>query len=462
MSQDSPRPSVPLAASPAVRRSLGGVLGAALASGLLLLACGRASTPASAPAPAPETALAPRESDGKAGDPEPMVRSAAPFTNAEQAFQTVRETLRRRYHREVTDDELYRAAVAGMLQNIEPQLAPYNKLLSPEEVRGLTEDLKGEFVGVGVAIRFDEPSGISDVVNIIPGSPAERAGVRDGDKILTVAGKSYKGKTLRDVVADIRGPVGETVALSILRGTEVRTFTIKRERLTYETVTSVMLPGDVGYLLIRQFSETTPKAVRAGLQELLGKHARALLIDLRDNQGGLFEQAASTASLLLKRGTTLAKVRRRGEPERLVTSEGSDTGAGGDLTVPVALLIDGETASSAEMLAGALREATGALLVGGRTRGKGSVQTVEDLPNNYAIKFTTGEFLLPSGQRIEGAGLVPDVEVALPVPDGSTYGQQLSRVQRLASATERLAQDVQLRAAYNMVRFRIQPERSPR
>ncbi|MFO0578322.1 MAG: S41 family peptidase [Polyangia bacterium] len=451
-----------------MRRSLGGALGTALASSLLLLACGRstapATPPASAPAPASETALAPHESEGKAADPEPMVRSAAPFTNAEQAFQTVRETLRRRYHREVTDDELYRAAVAGMLQNLEPQLAPYNKLLSPEEVRGLTEDLKGEFVGVGVAIRFDEPSGTSDVVNVIPGSPAERAGVRDGDKILTVAGKSYKGKTLRDVVADIRGPVGETVALSILRGTEVRTFTIKRERLTYETVTSMMLPGDVGYLLIRQFSETTPKAVRAGLQELLGKRARALLVDLRDNQGGLFEQAASTASLLLKRGTTLAKVRRRGEPERLVTSEGSDadSGGGGDLTVPVALLIDGETASSAEMLAGALREATGALLVGGRTRGKGSVQTVEDLPNHYAIKFTTGEFLLPSGQRIEGAGLVPDVEVTLPVPDGSTYGQQLSRVQRLGSATERLAQDVQLRAAYNMVRFRIQPERSPR
>jgi carboxyl-terminal processing protease len=452
--------SSPLSVSPAVRWSLGGALGTALASGLLLLACGR---PATTPH-APETALAPAES--KAAEPDPMVRSAAPFTHAEQAFQTVRETLRRRYHREVTDEELYRAAVAGMLQNIEPQLAPYNKLLSPEEVRGLNEDLRGEFVGVGVAIKFDEPSGISDVVNVIPGSPAERSGVHDGDKILTVGGKSYKGKTLRDVVADIRGPVGETVTLSILRGTEVKTFSIKRERLTYETVSSMILPGDVGYLLIRQFSETTPKAVRAGLQELLTKRARALIIDLRDNQGGLFEQAASTASLLLKRGTTLAKVRRRGEPERLVTSEGSDPGAGasqgGDLTVPVALLVDGETASSAEMLAGALREATGALLVGGRTRGKGSVQTVEDLPNNYAIKFTTGEFLLPSGQRIEGAGLVPDVEVTLPVPDGSTYEQQLVRVQRLPAASERLAQDVQLRAAYNMVRFRIQPERSAR
>lgn len=425
---------------------------ALLACGLVLPSCDRA-----APLPA-ETALAPRDAEPKTAEPEAAVRSAAPFQNAEQAFQSVRETLRRRYHREVTDDELYRAAVAGMLQHIEPQLAPYNKLLSPEEVRALNEDLRGEFIGVGVAIKFDDASGTSDVVNIIPGSPAERAGVHDGDKILTVAGKSYKGKTLRDVVADIRGPVGEVVTLSVLRGTEVKTFSIRRERLTYETVTSVLLPGDVGYLLIRQFSEKTPQAVRVAVQELLGKRARALILDLRDNQGGLFEQAASTASLLLKRGTTLAKVHRRGEAERIVQSEGS----GAEVTVPLALLIDGETASSAEMLAGALREATGALLVGGRTRGKGSVQTVEELPNRYAIKFTTGEFLLPSGQRIEGTGLTPDVEVTLAVPEGSTYEQQLVRVQRLPSASERLAQDVQLRAAYNMIRFRIQPERTTR
>lgn len=434
-------------------------LGAAVVCGLLLPACDRSAPGApSAGAPAQDTALAPpREGDSKTAEPE-VARSATPFTNAEQTFRSVRDMLRQRYHREVTDDELYRAAVAGMLQHIEPQLAPYNKLLSPEEVRSLNEDLRGEYVGVGVAIKFEDSSGISDVVNIIPGSPAERAGVRDGDKILTVAGKSYKGKTLRDVVSDIRGPVGEAVTLSILRGTEVKTFSIRRERLTYETVTTVLLPGDVGYLLIRQFSEKTPQAVRAGVQELVGKRARALILDLRDNQGGLFEQAATTASLLLKRGTTLAKVHRRGEAERVVTSEGT----GPELGLPLALLIDGETASSAEMLAGALREATGALLVGGKTRGKGSVQTVEELPNRYAIKFTTGEFLLPSGQRIEGAGLTPDVEVALPVPDGSNYEQQLVRVQRLPSASERLAQDVQLRAAYNMVRFRIQPERSPR
>lgn len=436
-------------------------LGAAVVCGLLIPGCDRSApaVPGGPGAPAQDTAFAPpREGESKSQEPETSARSATPFANAEQTFQSVRNTLRSRYHREVTDDELYRAAVAGMLQHIEPQLAPYNKLLSPEEVRALNEDLRGEYVGVGVAIKFEDSSGISDVVNIIPGSPAERAGVRDGDKILTVAGKSYKGKTLRDVVSDIRGPVGEAVTLSVLRGTEVKTFSIRRERLTYETVTTVLLPGDVGYLLIRQFSEKTPQAVRAGVQELVGKHARAIILDLRDNQGGLFEQAATTASLLLKRGTTLAKVHRRGEAERVVTSEGT----GPELGLPLALLIDGETASSAEMLAGALREATGALLVGGKTRGKGSVQAVEELPNRYAIKFTTGEFLLPSGQRIEGAGLTPDVEVALPVPDGSTYEQQLVRVQRLPSASERLAQDVQLRAAYNMVRFRIQPERSPR
>jgi carboxyl-terminal processing protease len=330
-------------------------------------------------------------------------------------------TLREKYYRDgLSEDELYRAAVAGMLQHIEPQMAAWNKLLPPEEMHELTADLKGEIVGIGVEIKFDPDSGISDVLGLVPGSPAERAGLREGDKLLTVAGKFYRGKTLRDVVADIRGLAGETVRLTVLRGAEVLAFAVRRERVVYDVVGTLLLPGEVGYLRIAQFTEGTPAAVQAALQELVAKHVQALIIDLRGNQGGLFDKAVATAELFLKKGTPIVKIRRRNEP---VT----------------ALLANPKAPPPALPIA----------------FGKGSVQEVEDLPNRYGIKYTASLFLLPSGAPLEGVGLTPDVEVVLPVPEGTSYDQKLSRILRQQNPELRLAADVPLRAAANVIRLRI-------
>ena len=419
--------------------------------------CDRAApTPATEPA-----AITASATPGDGANPTPSAvagaatdgaRPAEPFTGGAQVFRSVMDTLRAKYYRDgLSEDELYRAAVAGMLQHVEPQMAAWNKLLPPEEMHELTADLKGEIVGIGVEIKFDQDSGISDVLGIIPGSPAERAGLREGDKLLTVAGKFYRGKTLRDVVADIRGLAGETVRLTVLRGAEVLSFAARRERVIYDLVTTLQLPGEVGYLRISQFTEGTPAAVQTAVQELIGKHAQALIIDLRGNQGGLFDKAVATAELFLKKGTPIVKMRRRNEPVTAILANPKSPPP----TLPIALLVDGETASGGELLAAALHEGIGAQLFGQKTFGKGSVQEVEDLPNRYGIKYTASLFLLPSGGTLEGLGLTPDVEVTLPVPEGTSYEQKLSRVQRQQNPELRLIADVPLRAAVNVIRLRI-------
>jgi carboxyl-terminal processing protease len=424
------------------------VVGGLCAAGLIGCDHAPPAAPGSEAAPlaiAPAAAAAPAGSEGGA-------HASEPFTGGAQVFRSVMDTLRSKYYREnISEDELYRAAVAGMLQHLEPQMAAWNKLLPPAEMRELTADLRGEIVGIGVEIKFDPDSGISDVLGIVPGSPAERAGLREGDKLLTVGGKFYRGKTLRDVVADIRGQAGETVRLTVLRGAEVLPFAVRRERVVYDVVATVMLPGEVGYLRIGQFTDGTPGLVSAALQELSGKRAKALVLDLRANQGGLFDKAVATAELFLPKGTPIVKVRRRSEQAQTLYANPKAPPP----SIPIVLLVDGGTASGGELVAAALHEGAGAQLFGQKTFGKGSVQEVEDLPNHYGIKYTASLFLLPSGAPLEGVGLTPDVEVMLPVPEGGSYERQLSRVQRLPSIEQRLSADVPLRAAVNVVRLRI-------
>lgn len=410
----------------------------------------QASEPASnAPS---ASSLASTGSAGPASPTDLATLSSVPFLGGEQAFRAVKDTLRSKYYRAgLTEEELYRAATAGMLQLLEPQLSAWNKLMSPEELRELQADMQGSIVGIGVEIRFDADSGISDVLSVIPGSPAERAGMRDGDKILTVGGKLYKGKSLRDVVGDLRGKPGEVVSLTALRGADVLTLSIRRERVAYDLVQPIVFPDGIGYLFIRQFTEGTPAAIEQALRDLAQKQTRALVVDLRGNQGGLFEKAIATAELFLPKGTPVTKLRHRGGQIETIAAQKS----GDKVKWPLALLVDRETASSAELLAGALHDGAGAHLVGARTYGKGTVQRLEELPNGYAYKFTASHFLLPRGDVIEGQGLMPDIEVALSVPDGRTYERQLSRVLHTSDLQERLRLDAPLRAAAHVLRLTL-------
>lgn len=432
-------------------------LGIALSASVL--ACGQADAPekpiavaVSMPVNPSQSGVAPEitAAESKAREE----RTTGPFEGADddvplekfgdgaRAFAAVKDTLLRSYYADgIDEDALYRAATAGMLEKLDPKMKKWNRLLPPREVTELRNDLKGEVVGVGVIIKFDGNSGYSDVLGALPNSPAEKAGLTLGDKVITVNGKLYKGMRMKDVVTDIRGKAGDPVKLSILREGKLLDVTILRARVAYDQPTSTMLPEAVGYLSIPAFTDKTPGAVRAALEDLERKGAKALVVDVRTCPGGGFDRAIDTTALFLPEGTPIVTLRRRSAAqEEKHVAKGKPV----LVDVPIALLVDAKTSSGGEILAAALQEGRRARVVGDRTMGKWSVQSVDDLPNGFAFKYTVSLFFTPTGKTYDRTGLSPDVRVTL---DDETR----ARAAAAPRIEDRLALDTQLRTASELL-----------
>jgi len=395
-----------------------------------------ASVAQAAPAPASGAPAAPATKD----DDDDLVIPPEKFADPEKAFQTAMAAIKSKYYAAgLTDEDLYRAAVRGMVKDIDPAMRRWNKLLSPHEYTELTSDLEGQIVGIGVQVKFDAPTGHIAVQGTIAGSPAEKAGLHATDTILSVNGKLFKGKSMIDAVNEIRGKAGEPVTLSVLRDDKILPFTITRATVSFDPVTHAMIDG-VGYVSMQTFSSRTAPAVKAALDDFAANHARALAVDLRENMGGSFDEAIRVAELFLPAGAPIVTLQRRDGKTETLTSKGSPELA----AVPVVVLVDHGTASSGELLAGALSEQRHAKTVGVRTYGKWSVQNLEELGNGYAIKFTTALFHTPSGKSYEGTGFAPDVEV-----DESE--DTVERSMLLTDPRERVAVDPQLKTALSLL-----------
>ena len=387
---------------------------------------------------------------------EPEVASAMPpepFGDGARSFAAVKDMLLKRYFAEgATEDDLYRAATQGMLEGIDPKRRKWNKLLGPSEVLAIHSDLKGEIIGVGAKIHFESETGYTDVEGVVPGSPAERAGIVAGDRILTVNGKFYKGLSATDVLNAIRGKAGDVVTLTLLRADKVLTFAIKRELVTYDPVSSMALPSGqaatgsaapptVGYARVRSFTAKTAPSLRAVLEGFAAKGASALVVDLRDNQGGGFDDAVACVELLVPAGAPIVRLKKRDEAEETIASKGAPILP----DVPLVVLVDHGTSSGAELMAGVLREQRKATVVGSRTFGKWSVQHLEELPNGYAIKFTASLFKTPAGESYDGVGLEPDVEV-------DVDAKQSDKLHAITDPDRRIAADAPLRSALGLLR----------
>ena len=374
-------------------------------------------------------------------DEEDYAVPSAPFTDAQRNFDEVKKTLLSGYYDpSITEEALYRAAVAGMLERVDPAMRKWNKLLSPDDLAELQRDLQGEIVGVGVKISFDPATGYVDVLGAIPGSPAEKAGLAAPDKIVTVDGKLYKGLTLRDVVFDIRGKAGDTVKLSVLRGDKLVVVPVVREKVVFDMVSELVVDGDVGYVRIPAFNARTPDGLAAVLSDLVAKKVRGAVVDLRGCPGGSFDDAVAAASEMLPAGAVVANLKKRASTEA-VTSKRAPVMTG----IPLAVLVDHASSSSAELVAAALQEGDHAVLVGQRTYGKWTVQMIDDLPNGYAMKYTSGLFQSPSGRSFQGVGLPPDVEVDMPAT-------AVDAAEAITDPVKRLEADTQLKTAVAMLR----------
>jgi carboxyl-terminal processing protease len=311
-----------------------------------------------------------------------------------------------RAERPVARQQLERAAVEGMLKSLGDKWSNYYQ---PGDYASFQDSLEGRYSGVGLWLRPGD--GGVDVGSVAPGSPAATSGAQPGDRVVSVDGVVVPADgiaAVSDAAARLRGRPGTTVNLVVARAGASRTLTMVRRDFGTEDVTLTRLRGGVTIVKVAAFSRGVGREVRQGLAADPSAHARGVVLDLRDDPGGLLDEAVETASDFLDGGPVVS-YERRGQPAQTLSAL-----TPGDTATPLVVLVDRGTASAAEIVAAALQDRSRAVVVGSRTFGKGSVQEPTKLSDGSAIELTVGRYLTPSGRSLDGVGIDPDVLV----PDG--------------------------------------------
>jgi len=324
-----------------------------------------------------------------------------------ELFSTVLELARSHYVDEVSNQDLIYGALEGMLSALDP----YSGFMKPEFYGEMQVETKGEFGGVGIEITMR--NGILTVISPIEGTPASRAGVHPGDRIVKIEGEPTDGITLMKAVSLLRGKPDTDVTITVLRAGESKLldFKITRDIIKIESVKEArLLPGEIGYIRLTQFQQKTSGDLRDRLRELSQKGMRGLILDVRYNPGGLLTAAIEAAEFFLPRDRVVVKTVGRGERVDMEVKTSSD---GEFVDLPLVVLINEGSASGAEIVAGALRDNDRAILVGAKTFGKGSVQTVLPMPGDSGVRLTTGHYHTASGRVIHEKGIEPDILVEL-------------------------------------------------
>jgi len=316
-------------------------------------------------------------------------------------------------------DHLARNAIHGLVESLDP----HSEFLESRDNTELEEDLSGEFGGVGIEVEVREGRVI--VIAPIAGTPGEREGIQRGDQIVSIDGHPVEsGSSMDDVVGRLRGKPHTTVRLGLFRpGTgRTMTLTLTREIIKVDSVTGArVLDGDVGYIRITEFSEHTAEQFDAALDRLLKQNIGALVIDLRNNPGGLLDAAVEVAEPFFRKGELIVYTQGRKPSDRDDYRSESD---GEPLDLPVAVLINAGTASAAEVVTGALKDTRRAVIVGERSFGKGSVQSIFKLKNGEGLRLTTAHYYTPNGVSIHEKGIEPQVQVVMtPDEDGKLRRQ---------------------------------------
>jgi carboxyl-terminal processing protease len=337
----------------------------------------------------------------------------SPYAVVEQVARVL-TLVENEYVDPVERDRLLTGAIKGMVA----ELDPHSAYLPPDENALFQSETEGKFAGIGVEVELREEQVI--VIAPIEGGPAERAGVRPGERIVAIEGESVRGLTLDRLVKKMRGAPGTQVRLSLLGPAEnhPREVILTRETIRVTSVVGRRLLGDVAYLRIKQFQGTTSTEFLRTLAHLRSQNPRPLagvLLDLRSNPGGLVDQATAIADEFLDAGVIYA-TRHRGK----IVEEVSASRGGSLASLPVVVLVNEFSASASELVAGALQDHQRAVVVGAPTFGKGSVQTILDLGGGNGMKLTTQRYTTPRGRVIQAAGITPDVLVEAPLgPPGT-------------------------------------------
>ena len=322
-------------------------------------------------------------------------------------FGDVFERVRAEYVDPVTDKDLVENAINGMLTGLDP----HSSYMNAKAFRDMQVQTKGEFGGLGIEVTQD--NGFIKVISPIDDTPAAKAGIKAGDIITAIDGKTVQGISLNDAVDRMRGPPNSKITLTIKREGVDKPIeqALLREIIHIQVVKSRMEPDNIGYVRLTQFTEQADPALKAAVKQLkqqAGGKLTALILDLRNNPGGLLDQAVAVSSDFVDQGEIVSTRARHPEDSQRWDAKGDDIIP----NTPLVVLINNGSASSSEIVSGALQDHHRAVLLGTRSFGKGSVQTVIPLPGNGAMRLTTARYYTPSGGSIQGLGITPDVTVA--------------------------------------------------
>ncbi len=322
-----------------------------------------------------------------------------------QIFSDVLDIVQENYVHEVEDEELVEGAISGMLKTLDP----HSSYLNPDAYKELQVETKGSFGGIGIEITIRD--GMLTVVSPLEGTPADDLGIQAGDRILRVDGEPTKEMTLMEAVKKMRGPKGTKVVLTIMREGFVKPkeFVVTRATVSIKSVRAKALETGYGYLRLSQFQSTTLRDLRQALAKMEQENQpmKGLILDLRNNPGGLLDQAVKVSDEFLNEGLIVYTGGRLKSQDMRFEAHGNTKSH----PYPIVVLVNEGSASAAEIVAGALQDHKRAVVLGVKTFGKGSVQTVMPLRNGAALRLTTAVYYTPSGRSIQAKGIEPDIVV---------------------------------------------------
>jgi carboxyl-terminal processing protease len=326
-------------------------------------------------------------------------------------FGDVFERVRADYVEVPDDHQLVESAINGMLAGLDP----HSSYLNPKNFEDMRVQTSGKFGGLGIEVTMED--GIVKVISPIDDTPASKAGILANDQIIAIDGETVQGLSLNDAVDKMRGAINTPITLTIQRPDVEKPFAVKlvRAEITLQAVRS-RAEDDVAYIRISSFSEQTFDGLKAAIEKLKAEigpdKIKGYVIDLRNNPGGLLDQSIAVSDAFLDQGEVVSTRGRRADETQRFNAHSGDLTDG----KPVILLVNGGSASASEIVAGALQDHRRATIIGTRSFGKGSVQTIIPLGSNGALRLTTARYYTPSGRSIQAQGIEPDIEVAQPLP----------------------------------------------
>lgn len=308
------------------------------------------------------------------------------------------------YIGDVDEAELSEGVYKGYIEGLGD---PYSVYYDEEETEQMNESLSGEFGGVGALMSQDRDTGVITVLQVYDGSPAQEAGMRDGDTLYKVEGEEVTGEDLSDVVSKVKGEKGTQVTLTVLRADtgEEEELTITRDTIQAQTVSHEMKEDNVGYIRIAEFDAVTYDQYKEALEDLESQGMEKLIVDLRSNPGGNLDTVCDILDLMLPEGLIVYTEDKNGEREEYTSDEEHQ------FDKPLVVMMNGYSASASEIFAGAIQDYGLGQIVGTQSYGKGVVQSIFDLQDGTSVKLTVAEYFTPKGRSIDGEGITPDVEV---------------------------------------------------